>query len=187
MKTWDYKEEKLSVNQLMKLPECIVTEVELRINLSKKKMDADKAIVTKAQFKRRSNSKLYPMHGLMLTPHEISDLKCCEVSYWKLMQNLRKGHPINEAILKAPKPLVRKKVKECSKTSFTSRLEELGSPYNKAQGGSIKLLDQERCHYPIELSWEFQAAKKLSRVLERRMYEVDRAKQLNEEDESRSN
>jgi hypothetical protein len=186
VRTWEYKGEELTLEQLYNLPECKVTKVELQRNLSRKKLDVEISLVTEVKSVGRA-AKVHFLHGMYLSAREVSDLNQCEVSYWILLKHLREGHPIEEAIKRSPKPLIKRKVKKYIKTDFTSTLVELGSPYSKAQGGQIKIFNQERCHYPIEESWEYRAAKKLNNVLEQIKSERELRKTLNEEDQKTKN
>lgn len=181
MTTWNYEGKDWTFDELHTRPDCEVTRYELRVNLVKRKKPIEKALKEKLDTKKATRNQLHFLHGLDLTLNQIVELKQCEVSYWKLCKNLREGHPIEEAIKKNPAP-IKKKIKKYIKTDLKSVLKEIGSPYTEAQGGQIKLSNQEISNYRPELSWDYIAAKKLNRLLEARKDEIELAKQLNEED-----
>jgi len=180
MKTWPYDGEDLTLKELWEHPDCETSLFDLEFCLVRKNFPAKKAMKTKLP-KHKRPSVTFQIHGMELTRKEILELSQCEVSYWTMNRNLAKGHPIEEAIKKDPKPLQRRKIKKYCKTDLKSVLQEIGSPYTEAQGSQIKL-NQRASRYPVELSWDYIAAKRLGRLLEERHSEVELAKQLNDED-----
>ena len=181
MTTWDYEGRTWTIDELHQRQDCLVTKYELRVNLVKRKKPVELALKEKLDTSKATRAETYFLHGMDLTLTEITELKQCEVLYWKLCKHLREGHPIEEAIKKNPTPL-KKKIKKYIKTELKSVLKEIGSPYTEAQGSQIKIQNQEISQYRPELSWDYIAAKKLNRLLEARKSEVTLAKQLNEED-----
>lgn len=185
MKTWEYKGEQMTVKELWNHPDCETSLFDLEFCLVRKSYDVPLAMKTKLPKINRPTSTYY-IHGMELTRKEILELSQCEVSYWKLNLNISRGHPIEEAIKKNPKPLVKKlkriKSDEYCKTELKSVLHELGSPYTEAKGSQITLSKQEKVPYCVKLSWDYIAAMKLSRLLEARQHEIGLAKYLNSED-----
>ncbi len=181
MKTWPYEGKQLTLKELWEHPECETTLFDLEFCLNRKNYSVPKALKTRLP-KLNRPAVTFHLHGMTLTRKEIVELRQCEVSYWVLNQNLAKGHPIEEAIKKDPKPIQKINIKKYSKTELKSVLKEIGSPYTEAQGSSISLSEPKPQPFKRELSWDFIAASKLSKLLEARRSEITRAKQLNEED-----
>ena len=159
-KKYPYKNSEYTITELMAMRDCQVPGYVLRRNLWRKKLPVELALITQIKVMRKKAKRTYYYMGINMTVSELSELQECEVSYYQLLERLRKGGTIPEALCKGYEMISKSR-----QTISKFRLEPKSVQLDPIPKGSIISFSESVKNYDYKYSYEYLCLVRMGYVM----------------------